>query len=100
VAQSANHDPGQNVARVIVPAINDMIDITTVRTVALHTVMPRAILLLLLTAALCSAMTAGYAMATARASQHPARDPVRHVDRDDHLRRARSRASPARADSS
>ena len=40
-----------------------MIDITTVRTVALHTRMPTAILALLLIAALCSAMTAGYAMA-------------------------------------
>lgn len=40
-----------------------MIDITTVRTVALHTRMPNAILALLLIAALSSAMTAGYAMA-------------------------------------
>jgi hypothetical protein len=61
-ASSANHDPSQNVARAIVPAINDMIDITTVRTVALNTKLPRAILVLLVTAALCSAMTAGYAM--------------------------------------
>lgn len=60
---SAKGDTSQNVARALLPAINDMIDITTVRTVALHTRMPTAILALLLTAALCSAMTAGYAMA-------------------------------------
>ena len=60
---SAKGDTSQNVARALLPAINDMIDITTVRTVALYTRMPTAILALLLTAALCSAMTAGYAMA-------------------------------------
>jgi hypothetical protein len=63
VMESVPHDPSQNVARVLVPAINEMIDITTVRTVALHTRLPNAILALLLIAALCSAMTAGYAMA-------------------------------------
>lgn len=62
VIESANRDTSQNVARMIVPAINDMIDITTVRTVALYTRLPDAILALLLIAALCSAMTAGYAM--------------------------------------
>jgi hypothetical protein len=63
VIASAQRDQSQNVARVVVPAINDMIDITTVRTVALYTRIPSAILLLLLVVALCSAMTAGYAMA-------------------------------------
>ena len=62
IVESANRDTSQNVARTIVPAVNDMIDITTVRTVALYTRLPNAILALLLTAALCSAMTAGYAM--------------------------------------
>jgi len=61
--ESARSDASQNVARALIPAINDMIDITTVRTVALHTRMPTAILALLLIAALSSAMTAGYAMA-------------------------------------
>jgi hypothetical protein len=41
-----------------------MFDITTVRTVALHAGIPGAILTLLLVVALCSAVTAGYAMAT------------------------------------
>jgi hypothetical protein len=61
--ESTRGDTSQNVARALIPAINDMIDITTVRTVALHTRMPNAILALLLIAALSSAMTAGYAMA-------------------------------------
>jgi hypothetical protein len=56
-------DQSQNVARVVVPAINDMIDITTVRTAASYTRIPAAILTLLLVVALCSAATAGYAMA-------------------------------------
>jgi hypothetical protein len=61
--ESPRGDTSQNVAPALIPAINDMIDITTVRTVALHTRMPNAILALLLIAALSSAMTAGYAMA-------------------------------------
>jgi hypothetical protein len=56
--ESTRGDTSQNVARALIPAINDMIDITTVRTVALHTRMPNAILALLLIAALSSAMTA------------------------------------------
>jgi hypothetical protein len=63
IIESAQRDQSQNVARVVVPAINEMIDITTVRTVALYTRIPAAILLLLLVVALCSALTAGYAMA-------------------------------------
>ena len=30
-------DPTQNVARLLLPALNDMIDVTTSRTIALHT---------------------------------------------------------------
>ncbi len=63
VVDSSRHDASQNVSRVLVPAINEMIDITTVRTVYLHVGIPRLILALLLIVALCSAMTAGYAMA-------------------------------------
>ena len=60
---SLPRDSRQDVSRVLLPALNEMIDITTVRTVALHVQLPRAILALLLIVALCSAMTAGYAMA-------------------------------------
>jgi hypothetical protein len=63
VVESSKHDSTQNVARVLVPAVNEMIDITTVRTVYLNVGIPRLILALLLIVALCSAMTAGYAMA-------------------------------------
>jgi hypothetical protein len=63
VVESSKHDPAQNVSRVLVPAVNEMIDITTVRTVFLQVGIPRLILLLLLIVALCSAITAGYAMA-------------------------------------
>ena len=63
IVESSKHDSTQNVTRVLVPAINEMIDITTVRTVYLNVGIPRLILALLLVVALCSAMTAGYAMA-------------------------------------
>ena len=63
VIDSSSRDPGQNVVRVLVPAINQMIDITTVRTLALYTKIPTAILALLHLVALSSAMIAGYAMA-------------------------------------
>jgi hypothetical protein len=39
VATSRN-DPTQNVARLLLPAINDMIDITTARTIAMRTQLP------------------------------------------------------------
>jgi hypothetical protein len=60
---STARDASQNVARVLVPALNEMIDITTVRTVGLHTRLPGAIFSLLLIVALCSGLTAGYSMA-------------------------------------
>ncbi len=63
VMASADDDPSQNVARVLVPAINSMIDVTTTRSVYLYVRIPDAILALLLVVALSSAMTAGYAMA-------------------------------------
>ena len=63
VMESVADDPSQNVARVLVPALNSMIDITTTRTVFLYVRLPDAILVLLLVVALSSAMTAGYAMA-------------------------------------
>jgi hypothetical protein len=63
VVDAARNDASQNVARVVVPAINEMIDMTTIRTVALHVRIPRLIIALLVLVALSSAMTAGYAMA-------------------------------------
>jgi uncharacterized membrane protein len=56
-------DQTQNTARVALPAINDMIDVTTARTVAARTRLPGLVLGLLLVIALLSALTAGYAMA-------------------------------------
>jgi hypothetical protein len=60
----ARDDPTQNVTRVVVPALNEMIDVTTARTVALRTRLPFAILALLLGVALSSALLAGYGMAS------------------------------------
>jgi hypothetical protein len=59
---SARTDQSKNVARVLLPALNEMIDVTTDRTVALHTHLPTLIFVLLISVALLSALLAGYAM--------------------------------------
>lgn len=50
----------------LLPALNDMIDVTTSRTIALHTHLPLLILTLLISVALLSGLLAGYAMAKRR----------------------------------
>ena len=59
---AAGSDPSQNVVRMFLPALNEMIDVTTARTVAIHTRQPRLIFFLLVSVALVSALLAGYAM--------------------------------------
>jgi hypothetical protein len=54
------------VARLVLPAVNDMIDVTTYRTVALRTHLPGLVFWLLSIFALLSALLAGYAMAQRR----------------------------------
>jgi hypothetical protein len=56
-------DPSQDVARLLLPALNEMIDVTTSRTIALHTHLPPLIFALLVCVALLSSLLAGYAMA-------------------------------------
>lgn len=56
-------DATQNAARVLLPALNDMMDLTTARSVALHTHLPSLILTLLVSLALMSGLLAGYGMA-------------------------------------
>jgi uncharacterized membrane protein len=56
-------DPSQDVARLLLPALNEMIDVTTSRTIALNTHLPPLIFALLLCVALLSSLLAGYAMA-------------------------------------
>jgi hypothetical protein len=56
-------DASQNVARVLLPALNEMIDVTTSRSIALHTHLPPLIFALLICVALLSGLLAGYAMA-------------------------------------
>jgi ABC-type glycerol-3-phosphate transport system permease component len=59
-------DATQTAARLLLPAINQMIDVTTARTVALYTHLPLLILVLLTVVALVSGLLAGYAMAKRR----------------------------------
>jgi hypothetical protein len=56
-------DSTQNAARLLLPALNDMIDVTTARTIALHTRLPALIFALLILVSLLSGLLAGYAMA-------------------------------------
>jgi hypothetical protein len=60
---SSRDDPTQNVARLLLPALNDMIDVTTSRTIALHTHLPPLIFGLSISVALLSGLIAGYDMA-------------------------------------
>jgi hypothetical protein len=60
---SGQADPSQNVTRVLLPALNEMIDITTSRTIALDRHLPGLIFALLVCVALLSGLLAGYAMA-------------------------------------
>ena len=63
-AIAASHDdPTQNVARLLLPALNDVIDITTSRTIALRTHLPPLIFGLSISVALLSGLLAGYDMA-------------------------------------
>ena len=55
-------DSSQVTSLVVLPAINDMIDVTTARTLFLHTHMPTLILVLVCVVALMSGLMAGYAM--------------------------------------
>ena len=60
---ASRDDPSRNTARLLLPALNEMIDITTSRTIALHTHLPPLIFALLMSVALPSGVLAGYAMA-------------------------------------
>lgn len=60
---SSRSDASQDVARLLLPALGEMIDVTTSRTVALHTHLPFLIFALLIGMALLSGLLAGYAMA-------------------------------------
>jgi hypothetical protein len=56
-------DTTYNTTRVLLPALNDMIDVTTARAIALDTHLPALIFLLLISVALLSALLAGHSMA-------------------------------------
>lgn len=66
VVAAAADDPTQNATRMVLPAVNDMIDVTTTRSVAARTGLPSPVLALLLVVALLSALAAGYGMAERR----------------------------------
>ncbi len=60
---ASKNDSTQNSARLLMPAINDMIDVTTARMIAAGSRLPALIFLLLVSVALLSGLLAGYAMA-------------------------------------
>jgi hypothetical protein len=59
-------DPNPGTRQLVIPPINDMIDVTAERTVATMNHVPAAIIGLLLLVALCVAVLAGHAMAVRR----------------------------------
>jgi hypothetical protein len=64
---ASRDDATQNVARLLLPALNDMIDVTTARTIALHIHVPPLIFGLSISVALLSGLLAGYHMAKRQA---------------------------------
>jgi len=62
VIASSRKAPPSPVTALVIPAVNEMIDVTAARAVALNTHVPTAILALLVGVALISAFIAGYAM--------------------------------------
>jgi len=60
--EASREDQTQNTARLLVPALNEMIDVTTSRTIALQTRLPALIFFLLMSVALVSGLLAGYAI--------------------------------------
>jgi len=60
---SCRKNPSDLSARLLLPALNEMIDITTARTIALHTHLPSLIFTLLIVVALLSGLVAGFALA-------------------------------------
>ena len=63
---AAHRDSTLNTARLFLPAISRMIDVTTARSVAMRTRLPSLIFALLIAMALLSAFVAGYAMSKQR----------------------------------
>lgn len=61
--KAASVEPSHDAARLLLPAVNEMIDVTTSRSIALHTRLPRLVFALLVLVALLSGLLAGYAMA-------------------------------------
>jgi len=59
-------DQTHDTARLLIPALNEMFDVTTARTVALHTRLPSLIFSLLVAVALVSGLLAGFGMAKRR----------------------------------
>lgn len=60
---AGRNDSTQNTVRVLLPALNEMMDVTTARSIALDTHLPALIFLLLISVALLSALLAGHVMA-------------------------------------
>ena len=59
---ASRDDATQNSARLLLPALNAMIDVTTARRIALNTHIPTLILTLLISMTMLSGLLAGYAM--------------------------------------
>ena len=61
--EASRQDSTRDISRLMLPALNEMIDVTTARAVALNTHLPGLILMLLLGLALLGSVLAGHALA-------------------------------------
>ena len=97
VRATAGDDGPQSAKLLVLPALNEMIDVTTARVVAAQTRLPELILGLLMSVAMLSALLAGFAVAeTGRSWLHILL--VRRSGDDHHLHRARPRQPQGRTD--
>jgi hypothetical protein len=60
---AGQNDSTDNIVRILLPALNEMMDVTTAQAIALDTHLPALIFLLLICVALLSALLAGHVMA-------------------------------------
>jgi len=64
--EASRQDASQNIGRLLLPALNEMIDVTTTREIAARTHLPSLIFVLLIGIALLSGLLGGHSMARER----------------------------------
>ena len=95
---AASHETSREAVRLLVPALNEMIDVTTARAVALHTYLPPLILLLLLSVCTDERIVGWGCDGTTKESKRDAHDSLRGRGGSYRLRDSRSRSAEVGVD--